>query len=95
MQKLVLLSYRFALYGMTINHLSSSTINSSLNCGINEKKIPDMKAGIVPNYNDGVSPIEKKLTPMPTPISVGIMLKCRFKNLNESIESKGMYSYLL
>ena len=80
---------------MTINHLSSPIINSSLNCGINDKTIPDMKTGIVPKYNDGVSPFEEKLTPMPTPISIGIILNCRFKNLNESIESKEIYSYLL
>ena len=89
------MSYRFALYGMTINHLSSSTINSSPNCGIYNKTITDMKAGMVPKYIDGKSPFEENLTPMPTPISIGIMLNCRFKNLNDSIESKGMYSYLL
>ena len=47
-------------------------------------------------YED-VSPFEEKLTPMPTPISIVIMLNCRFKYLKERIESnkKGMCSYLL
>ena len=40
-------------YLVLIVHSPSPTINSSLNCGINDNKTPNVKAGIVPKYNDG------------------------------------------
>ena len=45
-------------YLVLIVHSPSPTINSSLNCGINDNKTPNVKAGIVPKYNDGLSPSE-------------------------------------